>query len=333
MQTQLLHVNDKAPEADILAQAAEVLRGGGLVAFPTETVYGLGADATNPAAVARLFAAKGRPPTNPLIVHVPDLAGALPLVHDSPTVARILAQHFWPGPLTIVLRKSDRTLDLVTAGGSTVAVRAPAHPVALGLLRLCQLPLAAPSANPSTLLSSTTAEHVLTGLGGKIDMVLDAGPTPGGLESTVIDATVMPPRVLRPGLVTAAQIEAVIGRVEHGSPPSQAGPAKSPGLHERHYAPRTPLECAVDGRQRVAEFARQGVRVGWVTMLGESSTTDVIVELLPANATGNAASLYAALHRLDQAGVQCIVVDLPPIGDAWSAVHDRLQRAAIHGNA
>jgi L-threonylcarbamoyladenylate synthase len=328
MQTQLLQVSAQAPEADCLAQAAEVLRGGGLVAFPTETVYGLGADATNPAAVARLFAAKGRPPTNPLIVHVPDLAGAWSLFSEFPAVAHVLAKHFWPGPLTIVLRKSDRALDQVTAGGSTVAVRAPAHPVALGLLRLCRLPLAAPSANPSSLLSPTTAEHVLKGLGGKIDMVLDAGPTPGGLESTVIDATVTPPRVLRPGLVTAAQIEAVIGPVELGPPPSQAGAAKSPGLRERHYAPRTPLECAADGRPRVAELVRQGIRVGWVTMLDEAPTTDVVVERLPEEAAAYAAGLYAALHRLDHAGVERIVVDLPPQGDAWSAIHDRLRRAA-----
>jgi L-threonylcarbamoyladenylate synthase len=296
-------------------------------------VYGLGADATNPAAVARLFAAKGRPPTNPLIVHVPDIEAGQRLVREFSTIARTLAQRFWPGPLTIVLPKNERVLHLITAGGPTVALRAPAHPVALGLLRGCALPLAAPSANPSSFLSPTTAEHVLQGLGGKIDMVLDAGPTPGGLESTVLDITVTPPRLLRPGLVAAVQIEAVIGPIEHGAASDQNAPARSPGLHERHYAPRATLECVADSRQRVAEFARQGVRVGWVTMLGESSTTDVIVERLPADATGYAASLYAALHRLDQAGVQRIVVDLPPIGDAWSAVHDRLQRAAIHGKA
>src|SRR5262245_14088452 len=271
MQTQLLCVNAKAPEAEILSRGAAVLRGGGMVAFPTETVYGLGADAMNPMAVARLFAAKGRPPTNPLIVHVADIAVALFLVRKFPVVARTLAERFWPGPLTLVLPKSEHVLDLVTAGGPTVALRAPAHPVALGLLRACGLPLAAPSANPSGFLSPTTAEHVVKALAGKIDMVLDAGPTPGGLESTVLDVNVIPPRLLRPGLVTAAQIEAVIGPIERVAALDSSAPARSPGFHERHYAPRTPLECAADGRQRVAELVDQGLRVGWVTTRDEAS--------------------------------------------------------------
>lgn len=328
MQTQLLCVNAKAPESDCLDRAAAVLRGGGLVAFPTETVYGLGADAANPAAVARLFAAKGRPPTNPLIVHVPDIEAAHLLVREFPSDAVTLAARFWPGPLTMVFPKSDRVLDIVTAGGSTVALRAPAHPVALGLLRTCGLPLAAPSANPSGLLSPTTAAHVLNGLDGKIDMVLDAGPTPGGLESTVLDVTVAPPRLLRPGLVTAAQLEAVLGPIDQNAAPEQSAPARSPGLHERHYAPRTPLECSADGRQRVAELVRQGLRVGWVTVLDETSTANMIVERMPGDAKGYAAELYATLHRLDQAGVQRIVVDLPPAGDEWQAAHDRIRRAA-----
>ncbi len=330
MQTRLLKVNARTPEAESLDKAAAVLRAGGLVAFPTETVYGLGADASNPAALARVFAAKGRPATNPLIIHVPDLAAALPLVRGLPPMAHALAERFWPGPLTLVVYRSDRVLPMIAAGGPTGALRVPAHPVALGLLRACGLPLAAPSANPSGLLSPTTAEHVLQGLNGKIDMVLDAGPTPGGLESTVLDITVTPPRLLRPGLVTAAQIEAVVGRIERDTARDATAPARSPGLQERHYAPCTPLECAADGRQRIAALRRQGLRIGWVTMHDECSTADLIVERLPEHVAGYAAGLYAALHRLDQAGVERIIVDRPPDGDAWLAVHDRLQRAAAH---
>ena len=330
MQTQRLVIDAGAPAPDIISRAAAALRAGGLVAFPTETVYGLGANALDERAVARIFAAKGRPATNPLIVHVPEIAAAQPLVRDFPATAQALAQRFWPGPLSLVLAKSDRVPDLVTAGGATVALRAPSHPVALALLQECGFPLAAPSANPSTLLSPTTADHVLHGLDGKIDMVLDAGPTPGGLESTVLDVSVSPPRLLRPGLVTRAQIESVVGSIVDGANSDTAAPVRSPGLQERHYAPRTPLECVADGRARVEALHRQGVRVGWVVWHTETtdSSPEVIIERLPADPEGYGAGLYAALHRLDQADVSRIIVDLPPEGDAWVAVHDRLRRAA-----
>ena len=330
MNTQLMVVDAQAPDAGAIAQAAAVLRRGGLVAFPTETVYGLGANALDADAVARIFAAKGRAATNPLIVHVPDTAAALALVQRCPDSARRLTERFWPGPLTLVVRKSDAVPSIVTAGGATLALRVPAHPIALALLRACALPLAAPSANPSTRLSPTSAEHVRQGLEGRIDLILDGGSTPGGLESTVLDVTVTPPRLLRPGLVTPDQIEAVVGAVQaEETMPADSAPVRSPGLQERHYAPHTPLECSTLGRRRVDALRRQGLRVGWLTWeeTSAASAPDLIVERLPPQPENYAANLYAALHRLDAAGVERIVVDLPPTGDAWYAVHDRLRRA------
>jgi len=331
MQTRVVIIDPSIPAQAVLEDAAAVLGAGGLVAFPTETVYGLGANALDAAAVARIFAAKGRPPTNPLIVHIADRAAALPLVREFSETARRLAERFWPGPLSLVLPKSERVPDLVTAGGPTVALRVPAHPVALGLLRVCGFPLAAPSANPSTMLSPTTAAHVLRGLADKIDLVLDAGPTASGLESTVLDVSVTPPRLWRPGLVTAEAIEEIIGPIETGPMPRQetARPARSPGQTPRHYAPRTPLECVAGGERRVVELAAARMRVGWLRFSPTSSPPpNVLVEELPDDPQGYAAGLYAALHRLDAAGLDRIVADLPPDTPPWRAVHDRLRRAA-----
>ncbi len=199
MHTELLAVDPFSPEPERIARAAEVLRRGGLVAFPTETVYGLGANALDPNAVAGIFHAKGRPANNPVIVHVAEARDVLRVVADWPEIAERLAQRFWPGPLTLVLPKRAGVPDVVTAGGPTVAVRVPAHPVALALLRAVGVPIAAPSANRSTQLSPTRAEHVQRGLDGLIDLILDGGPTTGGLESTVLDVTTTPPRLLRPG--------------------------------------------------------------------------------------------------------------------------------------
>ncbi len=318
----------------MIARAAEVLRRSGLVAFPTETVYGLGAAALDPVAVARIFEAKGRPATNPLIVHVTDADEARALAIAWPENAARLAAHFWPGPLTLVLPRSARVPDIVTAGGPTVAVRVPAHPVALALLRAASLPVAAPSANRSTSLSPTRAEHVLRGLGGRIDLILDCGPTPGGLESTVLDVSSEPPRLLRPGLVTPAEIEAVVGPIlRPGQPRSEAPgqPLRSPGMLPRHYAPHAPLECiAEDSGRRVQELLGAGLRVGWVMFepAQQEQKAGLIVKALPRDPVAYATELYAALHFLDEVGVDRIVVTLPPQTEAWLAVRDRLQRAA-----
>ena len=332
MDTPVLTIDPAAPQPDRIARAAAVLRAGGLVAFPTETVYGLGANALDAAAVARIFTAKGRPPTNPLIVHVAEPAQVPHVVAAWPATAARLAERFWPGPLTLVLPRRAAVPDVVTGGGSTVAVRVPAHPVALALLRAAALPLAAPSANRSTELSPTRAEHVLRGLDGRIDLLLDAGPTAGGIESTVVDLTATPPRLLRPGLVGVADLEAVVGPLAR-PPLAQApgaAPLPSPGLLPRHYAPRTPLECAGENdREHVEALCRAGLRVGWVTFAPapEPSPPGLLVRGMPPDPAGYAARLYAALHELDRAGLDRIVVTLPPDAEEWLAVRDRLRRA------
>jgi L-threonylcarbamoyladenylate synthase len=331
MPTEVLRVDPEAPAADAVGRAAAVLRAGGLVALPTETVYGLGANALDAAAVARIFAAKGRPASNPVIVHVAAADEARALATAWPETAARLAAHFWPGPLTLVLPRREVVPDIVTAGGPTVAVRVPAHPVALALLRSAGVPIAAPSANLSTELSPTRAEHVLRGLDGRIDLILDAGPTTGGIESTVLDVTTEPPSLLRPGLVTAAQLEAELGVVVRSGQGKggKEGQARSPGLMQRHYAPVTPLECVTDGGARVKELLRRGLRVGWLTTGDRpQSGRGVVLEVLPLDPAGYAAGLYAALHALDAAGVDRIVVTLPPLTEEWLAVYDRLRRAA-----
>jgi L-threonylcarbamoyladenylate synthase len=328
MPCEVLRVDAQFPDAGAVARAGQVLQAGGLVAFPTETVYGLGANALDPAAVARIFVAKGRPAGNPIIVHVAELDDAKKLVLGWPALAQRLAERFWPGPLTLVLPKGPQVPDLVTAGGPTVALRMPAHPVALALLHACKLPLAAPSANRSTELSPTLAEHVFAGLAERIDLLLDAGPTAGGLESTVLDLTTEPPCLLRPGLVTIAELEKMLGPIDRAAPGQvDAEPMRAPGQMRRHYAPRTPLEVTAQGLKRVEELRAQGLRVGWLTHVDEGKTS-VLRMVLPGHAVGYSAQLYAALHHLDEAGLDRIVVEAPPAGDDWLAVHDRLRRAA-----
>lgn len=337
-QTILLDVSGPTPDPIAVQQAADIIRQGGLVAFPTETVYGLGANALDAGAVARIFVAKGRPAINPIIVHVAE-AGQLETIANlgaltrprSPDDVTRLAERFWPGPLTLVLPKRDVVPDIVTAGGPTVAVRVPAHPVALALLRAASRPLAAPSANRSTAISPTTAEHVLRTLAGRVDMILDAGPTTGGIESTVLDLTSNPPRILRPGLVTATEIEAVIGPIARNEN-SLAGAArsvsKSPGMLAKHYAPRAPLELSNDdGRSRVEELIQGGQRVGWLTWRHVADVFGAVRRTMPSNAAEYAARLYAVLHELDDAGVDRIIVALPPDSEEWLAVGDRLRRA------
>jgi L-threonylcarbamoyladenylate synthase len=330
MHTEVLPTDAENPDAVTIARAAVVLRGGGLVAFPTETVYGLGASALDAAAVGRVFAAKGRPPNNPLIVHVAEAGDAARVAASWPDAAARLAGRFWPGPLTLVLPKRPDLPDAVTAGGPTVAVRVPAHPVARALIRAAGLPVAAPSANRSGYISPTRAEHVLRGLDGRIDMILDGGPVPGGIESTVLDLTADPPRLLRPGLVSPAEIEAIVGPIV--CPVAKEAPTQaalpSPGMLSRHYAPRTPLELADDdGAARAEELRRAGRRVGWVTF-SDRQMSGVTVVVMPGDPAGYAARLYATLHALDGAGLDRIVVARPPEAEEWLAVRDRLRRAA-----
>lgn len=329
--TEILRIDPALPEPGTITRAAEILRSGGLVAFPTETVYGLGANALDAPAVQRIFDAKGRPANNPLIVHVADTQAARDLVTQWTAAAQQLAERFWPGPLSLVLRKRDSVPAIVTAGAATVALRVPAHPVALALIRAAGLPIAAPSANRSNEVSPTRAEHVLKGLAGRIDLVLDGEPTSGGLESTVIDLSVQPPRLLRPGLVTRGEIEAVIGPISTiSNVNNEIAALPSPGLLSRHYAPRAILECVADnGAEKVGQLIQQGVRVGWLTISNATAAShNVVLIPMPPDPSGYSAQLYAALHSLDEAGVERIIVELPPAGDAWAAVHDRLRRAA-----
>jgi L-threonylcarbamoyladenylate synthase len=308
-----------------IARAAAAIRSGLLVAFPTETVYGLGASALDAAAARRIFEAKGRPATNPVIVHIASSADLASVVTEIPPRAQTLAERFWPGPLTLVLPRSPRVPEIVTAGGPTVAVRVPAHPAAQLLLRECGVPVAAPSANRATCLSPTRPEHVLRGLDGRIDFLLDAGPCPGGLESTVLDLTTDPPTLLRPGLAPIRRLEDVVGPIQRR--PASAAIARSPGQMKRHYAPATPIEFAADdGRRRVEELIGEGCRVGWLTFGDVPSVPRVRVALLPTDPLSYAAGLFAALHQLDAAGLDRLVIALPPEDDDWLAVHDRLSR-------
>ena len=329
MSTNVLAVDPSNGDPSAIAAAAEVLRAGGLVAFPTETVYGLGANALSESAVARIFTAKGRPAANPVIVHAPDAEAVHRLTADWPESAGRLAKRFWPGPLTLVLPKAERVPAIVTANGPTVAVRVPAHPVALALLRACQFPLAAPSANRSSRLSPTRGDHVLGDLNGRIDMLLDAGPTTGGLESTVVDLTGPKPRLLRPGLISPVDIEAIVGPISRVPSFSHETRLKSPGLLAKHYSPKTPLECVEeDGGGHVRHLQEQGLRVGALTYGSHHVQPGVQTVVLPKDAQAYAAGLYAGLHELDARGLDRIVATLPPDTEEWLAVRDRLKRAA-----
>lgn len=280
-------------------KAAALLRTGGLVAFPTETVYGLGANALDEAAVRRIFEAKGRPSSSPLIIHVASIEMARGLASEWSDNAERLARRFWPGPLTIVVPKSSRVPDIVTAGLPSVGVRIPAHPMARALIEAAQIPIAAPSANLFTELSPTTAEHVPEGLA---DMILNGGPCTVGIESTVVSLAGTAPRILRPGMITQTEIENVIGPVELG------GGAESPGQHPRHYSPRTPIvlgDTPQEGRGRRLTLAR-----------------------MPRDASLYAERLYRVLHDLDGQGYDWISIELPPDTPQWAGIRDRLIRAA-----
>jgi len=307
-------------EADV-AQAARALRAGRLVAFPTETVYGLGAIATNDRAVAAIFEAKGRPRFNPLIVHVTDRAAASSLVVWSDPAER-LAARFWPGPLTLVLpRRADSPLSLlVGAGGDTVALRAPAHPLAQALLRATILPVAAPSANRAGAVSPTTADHVVESLGEHVGLVLDGGPCPIGVESTVLDVTVAPPVVLRPGGVPRAAIEAAIGEVAHadGESPDRL---RSPGRLASHYAPLRPLR--LDATEVAPDEAL--LAFGPRPLEGAAATLNLSPR---GEVTEAAANLFAMLRALDRPEFRAIAVMPIPDEGLGEAIRDRLRRAA-----
>jgi L-threonylcarbamoyladenylate synthase len=312
-----------ARSADDLDEAAGLLRKGGLVAFPTETVYGLGALALEPLAVRGIYAAKGRPPTNPLIVHVLGDDEARPLVSRWPLEARQLSARFWPGPLTLVLPRTALVPDECTAGGETVAVRAPSHPAARGLLERVRAPLAAPSANRSEHVSPTSAAHVLRDLNGRIDAVVDGGRCPYGIESTVV-ALDGPPRLLRAGAIPRSEIEELIGPLALGV---RGAVAQSPGQHRRHYAPAAVVRLVPRAQLQEAAGRLEG-RVG-ALLRGDGPAPDrALVARLPDDPQGYARGLYAALRELEDADCTAIVVEDVPLGSEWDAVRDRLTRAS-----
>ena len=310
--------------------AAQALAAGGLVAFPTETVYGLGADATNPAAVAKIFAAKGRPATNPLIVHVADVETATRYAADWGEAAQALAAAFWPGPLALVVPKNSTIVEAATAGRPTVALRVPGHPVALQLLRRFGGPVAAPSANKSNNVSPTTADHVLDELGDVLDALVDGGPCSVGIESTVVDLTGPRPVVLRPGGVSRERIEAVVGPVdtfEGVVDPADAAP--SPGQHARHYAPRTPaVRFETPQRGMVPSGAPDGTPNGLIA-IGPVGGVERMgrVMAMPLSPDVYARHLYAVLRELDAMGLGEIYIEMPPAQPQWEAVRDRITRA------
>jgi L-threonylcarbamoyladenylate synthase len=336
LETDVLKVDALNPQPDVIRRAADVIRAGGLVAFPTETVYGLGANALDAAAVARIFEAKGRPATNPVIVHVFDASNVLNVASNWPETARKLVDRFWPGPLTLVVPKADVVPSIVTAGGPTVAVRCPDHPVASALIRAAGVPVAAPSANRSTELSPTRAEHVLKGLNGRIDLLLDGGPCRGGIESTVVDVTGEVPRLLRPGLITVPMLEEVCGPVEIGA--KDEGVSRSPGQMAKHYSPRASVVLFADTWPLMDDEAMfslmEGKRIGTLEFgqplqSGAPVPSDNLTCVwMPTNPDDYAAKLYDVLHALDSKGVDRILVALPPDEPEWAAVRDRLTRAA-----
>ena len=310
---------------DAIERAARLLQSGALVAFPTETVYGLGADATNDRAVAAIFAAKGRPHFNPLIVHVPGLAEAEAVAEFDPRAQRVAAQ-FWPGPLSLVLpRRSDSGLSLLASAGlDTVAIRAPAHPVAQALLRATGRPIAAPSANRFGRVSPTEAAHVMDELGEGLSLILDGGRTPVGVESTVLDLSGEAPALLRPGGVTIEELEALLGPIATASG-AEAGPLRSPGQLASHYTPILPLRLDVtEARPGEALLAfGPDAPPGFAEMLWLSRSGDL------AEA---AANLFAMLRRLDRSVFSGIAVMPIPEHGLGRAINDRLRRAAAPAN-
>jgi len=331
----VLAVDPLNPEPSVIAEAAAVLDRGGLVAFPTETVYGLGARGLHVDEVAKIFAAKRRPAGHPVILHVDGEAMARSLSSSwSPTASRLVAE-LWPGPLTLVVPRASRVPPEVSGGLASVGIRAPAHPVALALIRAVGEPLAAPSANAHTHVSPTTAEHVVRSLGDRVDLVLDGGPCSFGIESTVL-ALGDPPRVLRPGAVSLERLCAIEPRILYETASIEGDVARAaPGMAAKHYAPRTQVRLAEQGGEGVhAAISASAVdrgRIGAivVTDAGQAAAEGCAPLLaLPAAPEPYAQALFAALHTIDAAGVDLLVIEQVPEGPAWWAVRDRLTRAA-----
>jgi len=330
--TFVMKVSPKAPQKKLILTAAEVLRRGGLVAFPTETVYGLGADAFNADAVKQIFVAKGRPLDNPIIVHIASVTDLKALTDHVPEEAGLLIDQFWPGPLTLILKKSPDVPDDVTGGLDTVAVRMPQNKIALALIKALGHPIAAPSANISGRPSGTTAGHVLQDFAGKIDMILDGGPVTVGVESTVLDLSQKPPAILRPGAVTQEDLAPLLGRVVMGRGAEIR--KRSPGTRYRHYSPRARVtlveageEIAIaklvdqyaEGDKKVAVVARRFIPIG---------KAKPIVRIMPQRLEEYAKQIFAVLRELDELAVDEIIIEKTEEKGIGVAIMDRLKRAA-----
>ena len=316
-------------------RAAELLCAGEVVALPTETVYGLAANALDENAVAKIFQIKGRPTNNPIIVHVAGIEMAKSCAKKFPPVAEKLAKAFWPGPLTLVLPRAEKIPKIVTAGGETVGIRWPSHPFIQAVIRECGFPLAAPSANLSSQISPTNAEHVRAQLGGKIPLIVDGGQSQVGIESTVLDLSASPPQVLRPGMIHAGTLAAVAGKVQ-GSEFRVPGSEKlrSPGLLKRHYSPKAEL-LVLNWRDEAdlkSQIANRRPQIQNCHVIAHAKIPAghhfADVSVMPHDAEAFARALYAELHRCDEAGAELIVIEAPPEAPEWSGIADRLRRAA-----
>jgi L-threonylcarbamoyladenylate synthase len=330
----ILAIDSQSPDPRVIGEAVSALRAGRLVAFPTETVYGLGARALDEAALARVFAAKGRPTHHPLIAHVTGEGEARRLAAAWPPAAARLARALWPGPLTLVVERAAQVPAAVAGGADSIAVRAPAHPVARALIAALGEPIAAPSANRYQGLSPTTAAHVVRQLGAAVDLVLDGGSCAAGIESTVVDVRGSRPRVLRPGATPAARLRALVPDLElRPERASHDAPRASPGMGARHYAPRARLHIAATSEVAalIDACAGAGLLVGAVThsdaAWSGAKSARVIERRLAAEPEAYASRLYATLHDFDDRGVDVVVVEAVPEGEAWWAIDDRLRRA------
>jgi len=334
MKTEILSTHTPALFAAAVQRAAELLRAGEIVALPTETVYGLAANALDENAVAKIFQVKGRPAHNPIIVHVASNEVARDCAAGWPELAEKFSKSFWPGPLTLVLPRAKKIPEMVTAGGATVGVRWPSHPFMQAVIRECGFPLAAPSANLSNQISPTNAEHVRAQLAGKIPLLVDGGQSQVGIESTVLDLTVTPPRVLRPGMIHAESLAAVAGNIQHSTFSIQHSTLRSPGLLAKHYSPKAKLlvlnwcdDADLQSQIRDSRFAIRHCFVIAHTKI-PANVDAANVSVIPHDAEAFARALYAELHRCDAAGAELIVVEALPELPEWMGIADRLRRAA-----
>jgi L-threonylcarbamoyladenylate synthase len=334
MNTEILPAHTPELFQKAVRRTTELLRAGQVVALPTETVYGLAANALDPQAVAKIFEIKGRPSANPVIVHIADLPMAKRCARFFPPLAEQLAKAFWPGPLTLILPRAETIPKIVTAGGETIGIRWPSHPLMQAVIRECGFPLAAPSANLSNQISPTNAAHVQKQLDGRISIIVDGGQSAVGIESSVLDLTVTPPQILRPGMIHAESFAAAGMLVSTQNPLVETGILKSPGQLKKHYSPRAKLlvlswnnEDELKFKIEILKFKTLNCHIIAHACI-PSAEPFARVCVIPHDAEAFARAIYAELHRCDEEGAQAIIVEAPPTTPEWSGIADRLRRAA-----